>query len=266
MKEILLHTIAIARSAGEAIMEFYRGTTDVRLKEDDSPVTDADLAANTIIHEGLSKYDWPILSEEEQGETRVNAEYVWIVDPLDGTHSFIERREDFCVMIGLVKHGFSVLGVMYQPTIDKLYAAYRGGGAFCEIRGVRHALHVSGIKDPKKARFVTSKYHPTPVMDTFAKALEVSTMKRVASNGIKLGLIAEGQADLFFNPTNKLGEWDLCAPQVVLEEAGGRMTGTRGEKFVYNKEVPMNPYGILATNGALHAEALQKIQSIIHAN
>ena len=260
MEDILLHGIAIARKAGEAILQSRKEGFETRMKDDNSPVTNADLLSDNIICEGLSRYGWPILSEEKEKEDHRNAEYVWLVDPLDGTRSFARGEDDFCVMIGLAKRGRSVLGVVYQPTTDKLYSAREGGGAFLEVRGTRIKLKVSDIQDPEKARIIFSKNHPTPAMDTLASELKVASSHRMSSSGVKMGLIAEGMVDLFFNPTSKMGEWDLCAPQIIVEEAEGRVSGVRGEELIYNKEIPKNPYGILATNGLLHAKALEIIQ------
>lgn len=263
MEDVLLQAVAAARQAGEAIVRLRGAVPAARLKSDGSPVTDADLVADRIIRHGLAGFGWPILSEESaDGSDRLLSEYVWIVDPLDGTKAFLDGGDDFVVMIALVERGKPVLAVLYQPAADKLYRALRGRGAFLERGGAVIKLLVSHVADQRESRMIMSRHHPAPEAEALARSLGVTEVVRVGSNGVKFGLIAEGRFDLLVNPTDQMREWDLCAPQLILEEAGGRVTGMRGEEIVYNKAAPVNPYGILATNGALHAQVLEQIQSL----
>lgn len=264
MEHILFHVAEVARRAGEAIMQARREGFTMRTKEGNTPVTDADVRANEIIRHGLAQYTWPILSEESVDDVkRLDAEYVWIVDPLDGTKALVEGGEDFCVMIGLVKGGKTELAVVYQPSTDKLYTALRGGGAFLTIGAAKTKLQVSNISESAQARFIGSRHHHSPAVDALVRALGISHIVRASSNGVKIGSIAEGRFELLYNPTDKMSEWDICAPQLILEEAGGRVTGARGEELLYNKMTPQNPYGIIASNGFIHKEALRNVRMIV---
>lgn len=260
MEHMVLQVAATAQRAGEAIMQLRKAGFGSWEKEGGSPVTDADMRSDAIIRDGLSRYGWPILSEESTTADRSGAEYVWIVDPLDGTRSFADGGEDFCVMIGLVRDGAPVLAVVYQPPTGKLYTALRGGGAFLGAGTAKKKLSVSTIIDVAKARFISSRNHIAPETDTLARSLGIAHIERVGSVGVKMGLIAEGRFELFFNPTDKMSEWDMCAPHLILEESGGRVTGALGQEFIYNKTAPQNSYGILATNGALHEKVVQAIR------
>lgn len=262
-EQMVLQVAAIAQRAGEAVMQMREKGFGSWAKEGNALVTDADMRSDMIIRDGLSRYGWPILSEESTTADRSGAEYVWIVDPLDGTKSFADGGEDFCVMIGLVQDGAPVLAVVYQPPTGKLYTALRGGGAFLGAGTAKKKLSVSTITDVAQVRFISSRNHVAPETDALARFLGISHIECVGSVGVKTGLIAEGRFELFFNPTHKMGEWDTCAPQLILEEAGGRVTGALGQEFVYNKPIPRNSYGILATNGAFHDTALQVIRRIM---
>ncbi|MEK7554895.1 MAG: adenylyl-sulfate kinase [Patescibacteria group bacterium] len=260
---VLQDASRIARRAGAGILNVRKSVFKTNAKADGSMVTDADLCAEKIIQEGLASFGWPILSEEGVDDTlRLKSEFVWIVDPLDGTRSFAEGKDDFVVMIGLVKNGTPILGVVYQPAEDKLYEAIKGKGAFLTVKGTRTKLSTSDIKESHEARYISSLHHGTEASDILPRILQITRRERVASNGVKMGLIAEGRFDILFNPTYKMGEWDTCAPQVIIEEAGGIVTGAFGQELVYNKEVPLVPYGILATNGALHGKVLTAISKI----
>lgn len=265
MDDILSNVITVVKNAGEAVMDLYRGEFRTNIKNDQTLVTDADIQADNIIRSGLSRYGWPVLSEESADNTlRLGAEYVWIVDPLDGTNSFVEGTDEFSVMVGLAQHGKPILAVVYQPPTDKLYFAMRGKGTFLRIGATETRLRASNIASFKDAGLIASRHHFSSDVEAFARALGISKIKRIGSNGIKIGLIAEGVSELFFNSTNKLGEWDTCAPHLILEEAGGSVTGVGGEELIYNKTIPYNSYGILAANGVLHNEALKELK--MHTN
>src|SRR3989344_2641554 len=263
MNNVLRHTIQTVRDAGKATMGLYGKKIKVAFKEHDAIVTEADNCSDDILHRGLARYGWPILSEESIGDNaRFASEYVWIIDPLDGTKSFVEGVDDFSVMVGLVRFGKPMLGIVFQPAAEKLYYAVKDGGAFLETGGEKKKLAVSVVAKGNDIRMVASRNHFTDDVQAFVDILHISVMTRVGSNGIKIGLIAEGGFDLFFNPTNRLGEWDICAPQVILEESGGKVAGVKGETLVYNKKVPTNPYGLLASNGLVHNEAIRTLRQL----
>jgi len=187
----------------------------------------------------------------------MKSDKVWIVDSLDGTQDFLDKTDQFCIMIGLAEKGKAVLGLVYIPTQDKLLYAEKGRGAYMQIgNGKPEKIHVSYQSDIKKARLVVSRSHISHIIENAAIKLEVGEMVKCGSNGVKMSLIAEGKADVFFNPTDKFGQWDCCAPQIIVEEAGGKVTGVHGEEILYNGENVKNPFGLMVSNGILHTRVI----------
>lgn len=239
---------AAARAGGQQAMRFY-GTAEATYKEGLSPVTAADHAANDVILAHLAEAfpgdAW--LSEEsaDRGD-RLGASRVWIIDPLDGTKEFLAQNGEFSVMIGLAVDGEAVVGAVYAPATDTMYAAARGAGAWVERAGQRAPLRVP--EGPGGApRLVGSRSHPDPLVLRIQEELGITDVRPSGSVGIKCALIAEGDRDLYVHPVPYLKEWDTCAPEVVLREAGGRVTDCRGEPLRYNKPKPNQPNGILAS-------------------
>jgi len=229
MEEILIKAIPVIKEAGKAILDLYHKDYEVHKKEDNSPVTEADILADKIIAEGLKEFGYPILSEESKDDlVRLEAPRVWIVDSLDGTRDFLDKTDEFCVMVGLQEAGKPILGLVYIPPTDKLYYAVKGGGAYLAI-GDEPAkkLSVSQVSDIKQAKLLVSRTHMSERIEGAAKKMEVGSMIKCGSNGVKMGLVAEGKADLFFNPTDRLGQWDCCAPPD--HRRGGWRTCYRGE-------------------------------------
>jgi 3'(2'), 5'-bisphosphate nucleotidase len=259
---MLQDIITLAHRAGEAVIAVYRKDFQVYEKVDESPVTDADLKANTIILEGLEKYGYPVISEEtKDSEERLKSDKVWIVDPIDGTKDFIDQTGEFCILIGLAEKGRSILGVAYQPTTKKTYFAEKGKGAFVQIADEKPIkLNVTETKDETKANALTSRHHLSERVVQILEKLNVVSYERCGSNGLKIAKIAEGAADLYFTQTDKMGEWDNCATDIILREAGGMVTDIQGKDLQYNKKVPNNLYGVIASNGFLHPLIQSQLQ------
>ncbi len=255
--------VTLAREAGEAALSFY-GDVQVRLKEGGSPVTEADHASNRVIIAGL-RDAFPgdaILSEESRDDgSRLGADRVWIVDPLDGTREFLARNGEFSVMIGLAVRGDPVLGVVYRPDGRVLYRAASGQGAVVERDGDTAALAPAGA-DMGSLRMVGSRSHGDELIDRIRDALGVRDVQPSGSVGLKCGLIAEGRRDLYVHPVPYLKEWDTCAPEVILREAGGTVTDCLGNRLQYNKAGPGQPHGILATAPGVHQEVLEIVEPI----
>ena len=236
--------IALAREAGEAIMEVYAQDFDVESKADASPLTAADLASHRIICAGLSALtpDIPVLSEESaaidwavrRGWTRY-----WLVDPLDGTREFVKKNGEFTVNIALIDDGVSVLGVVYAPALDYLVHAERGIGAFVRDGAADIAL-MTQQPAPTPLRVAASRSH----LDArTAAALEkMGATERIGmGSSLKFCRIAEGRIDVYprFGPTS---EWDTAAGQCVVEAAGGAVLTLDGAALRYNtKESLLNP-------------------------
>jgi 3'(2'), 5'-bisphosphate nucleotidase len=233
----------LAIEAGEAIMAVYdRGPAAVTRKADASPLTEADLAADAIIVAGLEAA-WPTIPvvTEERAATHAlgGAGVHFLVDPLDGTKEFVERRGDFTVNIALIENGAPVAGVVYAPAVGRLFRTAAGGGAV-EERGpfdaqAEGATTPVAAAEPDEAalRVVASKSHRDAATDAFIARYAVSAFK-AAGSSLKFCLVAAGEADLY----PRLGrtmEWDTAAGHAVLAAAGGRVETTEGKPFVYGK-------------------------------
>jgi 3'(2'), 5'-bisphosphate nucleotidase len=247
--------IAIARDAGAAILGIYANEADfnVEKKSDDSPLTKADRAANTVICDGLAKLPqvFPIISEENKAipyEERKDFELFWLVDPLDGTKEFIKRNGEFTVNIALVDGQQPVFGVVYAPVLDEVYWAIKGQGAWMlkgDEKTMLHALPFQ-LSDPG-LKVVCSRSHLNEGTQAFIDALDAPE-KVSRGSSLKFLLMAKGDAHVYprLGPTM---EWDTGAAQIVLEEAGGSVIDEETkEPLRYNKENLLNPYFIAYGN------------------
>ena len=252
----------LAREAGRAVLSYYRGAIE-EVKEDAAPVTIADRASDRIIVSGLSAL-FPgdgILSEESRDSAeRLKRPRVWIVDPLDGTREFIDGVPEFAVMIGLAVGGRAVLGVVYCPATDILYAAISGQGAWVEKSGVRTSLHAEPAGS--SLRLVGSRSHPDARLVRIQQALGISDVLPSGSVGVKCALIASGERDLYVHPVPYLKEWDTCAPEVILRAAGGAVCDCVGEPLRYNKPHPVQPRGILAAAPGVLPRVLATVRTV----
>jgi 3'(2'), 5'-bisphosphate nucleotidase len=256
----------LARQAGERIRALHRSGLAVDRKDDDSPVTEADRAADAIIRGGLAAAfpDDGMLSEETPDDgSRFRHERVWMVDPLDGTKDFVRGQSGFSVMIGLLSGETPALGVVYQPIGDKLYHAARGQGAWLSVGGgAPQRLTVSAITDPAEIRMVASKSHRTKTIDQVREKLGISDELNIGSVGLKLGLIAEAERDLYVNPAGHSKLWDACAPEAVLSEAGGKLTDAHGAPLRYRGQELGNKRGLIASNGHVHAAVVARLAEL----
>lgn len=260
----------LAREAGAAILQFYKGPLEIEQKSnsyDREPVTQADRVANDLIVNSLRR-DFPadgILAEESVDTARrLNKRRVWMVDPLDGTNGFIDGNGDFAVQIGLTQDGECILGVVYQPLIDLLYHAVRGQGAWIMRPSLGpERARVSNQKDLSRMRLAASRSHRSPRMDRVVKAFRVKEEVRRGSVGIKVGLIIEQQCDLYVHLSPRTKQWDTCAPEVILSEAGGRLTDLFGQPLRYNSPEVQNLNGIIASNGVAHEKIVSTLAPLL---
>jgi 3'(2'), 5'-bisphosphate nucleotidase len=249
LAQLLPQAAAIARRAGAAIMEVYLRAEGpvVEWKADDSPLTEADRAANAVINAGLDALAprYPIVSEENAPipfAERRHFERYWLVDPLDGTREFIGRNGEFTVNIALIEGGFPVLGVVYVPATAELYRAALGLGAWREREGETMPLRAARFRaDAPGLRVLASRSHLDERTQAFIAGLSNPQLLQRGSS-LKMMMLAAGQADLYprLGPTS---EWDTAAPQIILEEAGGQVLEWESRaRLGYNKEDVANPY------------------------
>jgi 3'(2'), 5'-bisphosphate nucleotidase len=256
----------LAREAGAIVKTFYQVPPTVRWKDPTEPVTEADKAVNVYLVKQLHQTfpDDAVLAEESKDDlARLEHNRVWLVDPIDGTVEFIAHNGEFCIMIGLAVGGEPALGVVYQPIADVLYAAARGIGAFVEEFGERYPLRVSGERDLKRIRLVVSRSHRVEILDTIIDRLGIHRERPMGSVGLKVGLIARGRADCYVHPNPGTREWDTCAPDAILREAGGRMTDCWNRLLRYNQPDVLRRFGVLASNGLGHAELSRRVAEVL---
>jgi 3'(2'), 5'-bisphosphate nucleotidase len=261
----------LARAAGAVLLEHYYSPFLVEQKvnalDELEEVTAADREANELIVSRLLK-DFPddgILAEEStDSEHRLEKDRVWLIDPMDGTKNFIARDGDFAVQIGLAVGGESVAGVVFQPTRKVLYRAVRGGGAWIE-EGGKPAARMSVSKQTKPGEMIlaSSRSHRSPRMERVVSEFGFKKEMRRGSVGIKVGLIAEQQADLYLHLSPSTKQWDTCGPEAILAEAGGRLTDLFGNALSYNGVRIDNRNGIVATNGAAHEMVIENLAPLL---
>lgn len=257
----------LAREAGETILSHYRQGVAVERKAADEPVTVADRAADTLIRAGLSQAfpgDGLLTEESEDDRTRLDRERVWIVDPLDGTTEFIAETGEFVVQIALTVAGAPVLGVVYQPTTGREYLAVKGQGAYHLFDGRQERLRVSDIDEVARMRLIASRSHYSQFVQDARRELGIEAVTRMGSVGLKVGEIVRARCDLYVG-TSAVKEWDLCAPHVVLLEAGGILTDLCGQAPMYNQTELTPCQGVIASNGRAHGailDALARFSSV----
>lgn len=250
-----------AREAGRAILKYYRKGYHVRDKGADNPVTSADLESNQVLRDRLGSAfpDFGWLSEESaDSPDRLGHTTLWVVDPLDGTRDFILGTDEFAVSVGLVRDGRPILGVVYVPPLDLLYAAAKGYPA--RLNGGR--ITSSATSKVSEARLIVSRSEcERDGLAEVLKQISVRHVDYVGSAALKLARVAAGEADAYVTLTPK-NEWDFCAGEAILSEAGGRVTDGRGEPFRYNRKQTRVP-NLTASNGVLHDALLETFRAFL---
>jgi len=262
--------VDLARAAGEMILNYYEGPLYIEQKQALQalePVTQADRAANDLIVRAIAQEfpDDGILAEESiDTGRRLTKRRVWMIDPLDGTNGFIDGNGDFAVQIGLAQDGTAVLGVVYQPLSEVLYRAVQEQGSWLERPGAEpQRMHVSGQNEFSLMCLAASRSHRSPRMDRVVKALGVRQEIQRGSVGVKVGLIVEQRCDLYVHLSPRTKQWDTCAPQIVLREAGGRFSDLFGGEIEYNLPNVQHANGIVASNGAAHAQVIELLAPLL---
>jgi 3'(2'), 5'-bisphosphate nucleotidase len=253
-----------ARRAGEALLADYAAFQVIP----DAPAsisTDADRKSQEIILTFLhEEFPEDALCAEEETATLATARHtgarLWVVDPIDGTRGFARKNGEFSVMIAFVERGRIGAGLVYEPVSGRWTYAWRNGGCWqwdeysdrqCQVSGVRElasATLVQSRSSSKRPSPRTEALHPAKIVETY-------------SAGIKLALVARGEADLYVNTYDKFHDWDICAGHILVEEAGGRVTGLLGQELRYGLPGALQEHGLLASNGPLHEKALAVLRT-----
>ena len=262
-KYLLLTAINAAIKAGHEIMKVYESDFDVENKEDNTPLTIADKKSNVIIEEALKESNIPYLSEEGKNilyQTRKEWEYLWIVDPLDGTKEFIKRNGEFTVNIALIKEKKPIMGVIYVPCTKELYFSLEGLGSYKieidnYVKDLNHLINLS-VKLPvhcERSEYVVvgSRSHMTKETKDYFDLMKMKKQEvRVLAIGssLKICMVAEGRADSYprYAPTM---EWDTAAGHAIANMAGFKVLEyNSSEEIIYNKESLLNPWFLVVNN------------------
>ena len=254
---LLDQVVSVAKAAADEILVVYNRDEPIEhsTKSDESPLTEADLAANACIVKGLSAItpDIPILTEEvelPEFNQRQQWSHYWLVDPLDGTKEFIHRNGEFTVNIALIREGVPVLGVVCVPVTGVTYTGLSGHGASRIEGGESQPLSVRSI-DSRRTQslpieIVSSRRHGGPGVEAIIQRIEEQQMGIVSNksfgSSLKLCMVAAGEADLYprLGPTS---EWDTAAAQAVVEAAGGTVVDEQLSPLMYNqKDSILNPF------------------------
>ncbi len=250
LPQLIDPVVSLAAEAGKAILEVYATDFDVQAKDDQSPLTQADLASHRMIMQGLAKLtpDIPVISEEAglpDFDERGQWNPYWLIDPLDGTKEFVKRNGEFTVNIALIEDHQAVFGVVHVPVRNSTYSGCRGVGAELRTNGEEPRPIGVARESATPVRVVGSRSHRGASLDQFLQNLGDFEMHPTGSS-LKFCLIAEGAADVY----PRLGltsEWDTAAAQAVVEQAGGVVLELDGNPLSYNnKSDILNPYFLVA--------------------
>ncbi|HEX9653470.1 MAG TPA: 3'(2'),5'-bisphosphate nucleotidase CysQ [bacterium] len=270
--KILNALVDVAEEAGETLLKFYHNglhKSGLATEVDGQLVTDADRASNALILERLSQAfpEMPVLAEESDDDARrLKSRSLFLVDPLGGTNNFVAGETDFAVSIayteGAPGNHQPVIGVVYRPVFDELFVAQKGKGAVLVLNNRNSTLHVSSTKDWKRARLVCSALH-NDARTTRLKSLAPIWNGR-GSAALMICKVAMGEAEWYAHVAPRhLSEYDIAAADLIMSEAGGRLTDGFGNTVRYNRPGIILPRGVVASNGFCHSQALEVVSSIM---
>lgn len=251
-----------ATSAGRAIMELYE-KFEVVPDAPASITTDADRQGQEIILARLRRtFPGDALCAEESTATLAHVPHagprLWIVDPIDGTRGFARKNGEFSVMIAFVDQGKVAAGLVLEPARQRLTYATLGGG--CWLKDGQQAnptrCHVSKVKELNDATLTQSRSKKSPGTVLRMKSLTPARIVETYSAGIKLALVARGEVDLYVNTYLAFHDWDICAGHILVDEAGGNVSGLGGQVLKYGEPGNWQRHGVLASNGLIHDAAL----------
>ena len=249
MNSLLIDVIALAKQAGNLILNIYNSDFAIDFKADKSPLTEADLAAHHCICQGLKRLtpDLPIVSEESVPPFKKRRQWqrYWLIDPLDGTKEFLEKNGEFTINIALIDQHKPIWGVIFAPSLGICYFAEKGQGAFKQMYQTSpELLHARSWKAGTSITVAVSRRHGVEKLKDFlARFTSLNLLK--CGSALKFCLVAEGIADIYprFSPTF---EWDTAAGQCILEEAGGVVIDHAGQVLRYNILPSLNNTAFLA--------------------
>lgn len=231
-----------AHEAGIVVMSYFKTSSyDIKDKSFDNPVTTADHEANQVIKDILFKdtmtYGW--LSEETvDSKERLKKDYVWVIDPIDGTKEFIEGVPQFSISIALTHNGDSIIGVIYNPATKEMFSSCKDMGTFYNQEPVKCLQSNSEL-----TALVSRSEVKRGLWENYTKNFK--KLKPVGSVAYKLGLVGAGKADIFITLRPK-NEWDICAGHCIINESGGMLVDLYGKSIKYNQEITLIKPGLIS--------------------
>jgi len=275
LKQICTIARQVGWGAADILQSYYHGQTNLTLgiqQKKDGVVTAADLAANEYILRKLriavGKENFSYLSEENSHHHEFDFKHpwLWIIDPLDGTGGFIRHTDYYAVHIALVYEGRPMIGVVVVPEAGKLYYAQRGMGAFVVNRaGEIKRLQVSRSDRLEELTILVSHHRQTPEFKQILTTLPCRQEYKIGSIGCRIAAIVEQQADIYISLSGDTApkHWDLAAPELILTEAGGKITHLNGQPLSYHSE-DVNQWGcLIGSNGRCHAQLSEKVGTVL---
>jgi 3'(2'), 5'-bisphosphate nucleotidase len=270
LADILERTIELSQTATAMLKSYYRDRCedlDVRIKVE-GPVTVADEAVDRYLLDGIRSMcgdSCDYLTEEtyQPGDRELPQDWVWIIDPLDGTQGFIDKTGEYAIHIALTYQHRPVLAVVAVPESDTLYAAIFGSGCLrITASGVRESVRVTGDRTLTDAIVIASRHHRSDKLVRLLAQLPCQQQLEIGSIGCKIAAIVDRQADLYVSLSGDSApkDWDFAAPELILTEAGGKFTHSDGSPIKYNQG-DVSQWGcFIASNGAWHQQILDCCQ------
>jgi 3'(2'), 5'-bisphosphate nucleotidase len=256
-----------AQQASRVILDAYRQFQAIP----DAPIdisTEADRQAQEIILSHLKKaFPGDALCAEEQTPALTGIANVgprlWVVDPIDGTRGFARKNGEFSVMIAFVEQSQIAVGIVLEPAKGRCAYAVRGKGCWRQDDGGEPiACRVSSTTDMAAAVMVQSHSRNPDVPSRMAQAVRPARVVETYSAGVKLAMVARGEVDLYVNDYTQFHDWDIAAGHLLVTEAGGTVTGLHGEELHYGLPGAWQRFGLLGSNGRIHAEALARLKDV----
>lgn len=256
----------ILKEVEQIVLRYFKTGVGVEYKKDAyDPVTIADKEADKHIREAIAR-QFPgdaILSEESEIIPENFSGRVWMIDPLNGTKSFIKGSDTFAVVMGLVEDGVPVLGCVSLPAQKITFHAERGAGSFKEISGKRTRLQSSLVSEIEQARLITREPSAEirPLEQKVSQLPFLETLEQ--GSGAKLCMIANGEAEAHINTNSRASKWDIAALQLILEEAGGKVTDLDGKPINYTEaEVLLTRSYVASANSELHSKIIAGLRNL----
>lgn len=261
--------VQLVKEAGKKTLEYYGKSHHSEIKTDGSLLTEADVEANKILVNGLKDLfpnDGRLSEESEDSLERLTKERVWIIDPIDGTADFHlgeEGKGDFAVIVGLSVNGKAEFGVLYAPVHNTLFIGQRGQGSYIITPQGKRRLLVSDRSRVQDMTLIVNSRLSNKDIDKITKYVPVKNLSRGGSAGLRVCRMANQEADIHISFTGK--DWDYCASDIILSEAGGVMTDLENNPCMWNNKEPEKKTMRVSTNGKAHEEILNYVRAYVAA-